>query len=119
MPHLVIDGVFPAWDGRYEFPDFSLSNGELYRIRQISGVRAAELIEALEANDTAAYVAFADVMLTRHGVTFELQYLWNAKVGSLSLDMGEDDADPPPQPLESGNDNEPSPSGTDSETGGG
>jgi hypothetical protein len=49
MATLVIEGVLPGWDGRYEFPDFSFTNGELYRIKQMSGIRAGELIEALEA----------------------------------------------------------------------
>lgn len=104
MPAVVIDGI-PPWDGRYEFDDFSLTNRELYKIKQLSGVRAAELIEALESNDTAAYVAFAAAIMERAGVKLDVDDLWNAKVGSISLDLAEVDADPPTTPAVEGEPN--------------
>jgi len=92
---VIIEGVAP-WDGRYEFADFALTNRELYRIKQLSGIRAGELIEALEANDTAAYVGFAVAIMERNGVKLDPDDLWNAPVGSITIDLGSGDvADPP------------------------
>lgn len=100
MPTLVVAGCAP-WDGRYEFDDFAFTNRELFEIRKLSGVRAAELIEALEANDTAAYVGVGMVVLARHGKNADPDDLWNAAVGSLTLDLngnGDGVADPPTTP---------------------
>ena len=106
MMTLVVKGCAP-WDGRYEFDDFSFTNRELYEIKQLSGIRAGELIEALETNDTAAYVGVAMVVLQRHGHRLDPDDLWNAKVGSISIELGGagDDADPqtPPPADEPGN----------------
>ncbi len=94
---LIVEGV-PPWDGEYQFDDFSFTNRELYDIKQLSGLRASELIEALDANDTSAYVGVGMVVLRRHDKVLEADDLWNAKVGSIRIDIGQDDADPPTQP---------------------
>ncbi len=104
MPALIIDGA-PPWDGRYEFDDFAFTNRELYEIKQLCGIRAGELIEALDSNDTGAYVGVGMVVLKRHGKQLEPDDLWNAKVGSIRIDLGEAVADPPTR---SGNGSEPS-----------
>ncbi len=103
MPALIIGGC-GAWDGRYEFDDFAFTNRELYEIKQLSGVRAAELIEALEANDTAAYVGVAVALLKRQGKIPDADDLWDAKAGSLRIELNGDgaDADPPTIPASSG-----------------
>jgi hypothetical protein len=97
MPTLVIEGAAP-WDGRYEFSDFGFTNRELYRIKQLSGIRAGELIEALEANDTSAYVGVAMVVLGRVGKMPDPDTLWNANVGSIVIDLDGGVADPPTPP---------------------
>ena len=91
---LTLEGVAP-WDGRYELADFGFTNRELFEIKKLSGIRAGELIEALDANDTAAFVGVAVVVLARHGKTIDPDDLWNAAVGSIVLDIVADDADPP------------------------
>ena len=115
---LTLEGVQP-WDGRYEFPDFGFTNRELFEIKKLSGIRAGELIEALDANDTAAFVGMAVVVLARHGKIVDPDDLWNAPVGSIVLDI-EADADPPTPPP-SGSDMPPSDdtSGGSSTAGGG
>lgn len=100
MPSLVIGGCGP-WDGTYDFDDFAFTNRELYEIRKLSGVRAGELIEALEANDTAAYVGVGVVVLTRAGKQIDADDLWNAPVGSIRIELngnGDGAADPPTIP---------------------
>ena len=94
MIAVVIEGIAP-WDGRYEFEDFTFTNRELYRVKQVSGLRASELIDAIEANDTSAYVAVADVVLSRTDKKVPVDDLWNGPVGSIMLDFGEVVADPP------------------------
>jgi len=103
MTNLVVDGV-PPWDGRYDIPDWYFTNRELYRIKEVSGgIRAGELLEALDANDSAAFVAVAVVVLGRHGKQVDPDDLWDAKVGGIKIDLGEADADSPPSPGPSGN----------------
>ena len=110
---VIIEGVAP-WDGRYEFADFALTNRELYRIKQLSGIRAGELIEALEANDTAAYVGFAVAIMERNGVKLDPDDLWNAPVGSITIDLGSGDVADPPTIASSGSEpNEPEQSSGD------
>ena len=105
---IVIDGI-PPWDGSYEFEDFNFTNREFFRIKEISGIRAGELIEALEAGDTGAYVGVAAVVLTAQGKILQgdVDALWNGPVGSITLDLRDGVADPPTQ---TGSENEPSPS---------
>lgn len=93
---LTVEGV-PPWDGSYEFEDFAFTNRELHRIKQISGVRAGELIEALDVNDTAAMVGVATVILARSDKLVDPDDLWDSTVGSLRLEIvaDEDDAGPP------------------------
>jgi len=119
---LTVEGVLP-WDGKYDFPDFAFTNRELHRIKQISGVRAGELIEALDANDRAAVVGVAVVVMGRHGKLVDPDDLWDATAGAFYLefvaDAGEGVADPPTQPSsgsETGSPDEPS--GGSSEAGG-
>lgn len=97
---LIVNGV-PPWDGEYQFDDFAFTNRELYDIKQLSGLRASELIEALDSNDTSAYVGVGMVVLARHGKLLEPDDLWNAKVGSIRIDLGAD-ADPPTQSASEG-----------------
>ncbi len=115
---LIVEGA-PPWDGEYQFDDFSFTNRELYDIKLLSGLRASELIEALDANDTSAYVGVGMVVLARHGKQLEPDDLWNAKVGSLRIDLGGDDADPPTQTASEGKPSETeTSSGDDSNNGG-
>lgn len=100
---LTVEGCAP-WDGRYEFPDFRFTQRELHRIKLLSGIRAGELIEALDANDTAAMVGVAVVVLARDGKVVDPDDLWDTPVGSLGLeivadpDEEGDDAGPPTMP---------------------
>lgn len=101
MPAVVIKGCSP-WDGTYEFDDFAFTNRELFEIKKLSGIRAGELIEALEANDTAAYVGVGIIVLARAGKVVDPDDLWNAPVGSIALELNGngDVADPPTTPAE-------------------
>lgn len=88
---LVVEGC-PPWDGRYPVADWFFTLRELNTIKQVSGgIRAGELLEALDANDAAAFVAVAHVILARHGKQVDPDDLWDAKVGAIGIELGEDD----------------------------
>lgn len=116
---VILAGVAP-WDGMYAFDDFNLTNRELHRIKEVSGIRAGELIEALEANDRAAFVGFAMVILGRHGKTVDPDDLWDGDASSIRIDLDpEPDAGPPTVvPSESGQPSSGSGSGDGSVSGG-
>jgi hypothetical protein len=105
---LTITGVYGA-DGEYEF-DFDqrpFTNGELHTIKQVAGVRAGEMQEAIEKDDNDVLVALALVVLGRHGKRVPVQAMWLADVGSLVFDFTEvaeeeqDPTVPPPSGLAS------------------
>lgn len=121
MPFIVVEGI-PPWDGRYEFEDWQLTNRECHRIKEICGTRAGELLEALDSNDRGAFVALAAVIMERHGQRFDVDELWDAKAGSIRVDLGSD-AGPPELPNSGDGSSEPSgnddSSGADSGSSGG
>lgn len=85
-------------DGEYSFdvvamlnlgaPD-ALTSREGHRIKTMCGLRVGELQEALEAGDSDVLVAFAAVILARHGKKFDDDDLWDAPIGSAMLEIGE------------------------------
>lgn len=91
-PTITINGIDP-YDGRYEF-DLQFTNGELHRIKQISGVRLGELIDSLKAVDMGLIVALAVVALERAGKYVDEDLLWAAESGGIALDLGGDDSPP-------------------------
>lgn len=91
---IIIDGT--PYEGEWDLPDFFFTNRELHRIKVVSdGIRAGELIDALEANDTSAFVAVATVAVERTGKKVDPELLWDAPVGSITLRFEEDVADVP------------------------
>lgn len=78
------------WDGEYECDIFEFTNRELHKLKVVSeGIRPGELVEALDSNDTAAFVGVSVVVLEQHGLTVDPEDFWSAKVGSLTLVVGE------------------------------
>lgn len=95
MNSVEIVGI-PPWDGRYDFPDdWTFTNRELHRIKQISDIRAGELFDALENNDRAAYVGVAVVVLARHEKHVDPDDFWDAPAGGIRLLLGGADPDVP------------------------
>ena len=105
---LIVKGI-PGLDGEYPcnltdmalegLPE-SLTNREGHRVKVMSGVRAGELLEALNAGDNDVFLAFAAIILTRNGKRFDEGVLWDAPMGvGVTFDIaprteGEDDEDP-------------------------
>lgn len=90
MDKLVVTGLGKL-DGEYDCnlgemlslgsPE-ALTNREGHRIKQMSGVRAGELDDALEAGDNDVMLALAAIVLSRAGKTFDDDVLWDAPMGS-------------------------------------
>ena len=100
--HFHIEGL-PPFDGDYPIDLNHFTNKELHTIKQLSGVRAGELEEALDAGDNDLILAFAVIALERSGRSMPKQavdVLWNADFGKFTLVIPDDedaDASPPSQ----------------------
>lgn len=96
MDSLVITGI-PPYDGEYPL-DFGagLTNRELHTIKQISGVRAGELNEALNAGDYDLIVALAAILITRAGHQPSMDALWDAPMEAIQFKEGEPEAEDRP-----------------------
>lgn len=57
----------PPFDGEYEIDAERLTNRDYHTIKQVSGLRANEILEALEAGDLDVLVALAVCALYRAG----------------------------------------------------
>jgi hypothetical protein len=101
-----IEGV-PPYDGEYPL-DMNMTNREFHTIKQIAGVRAGDLDDAVAHKDLDLVVALAVNALRRAGHVVDIDRLWDSEAGKIMLaaDEGEDDAAPPPQPS-----SQPTPSG--------
>lgn len=127
MDRIVIKGV-PGFDGEYplDLSEQWFNNAELHIIKRISGVRVAELSEALEAGDNDLLIAFAIAAVRRsekfqkHDLAKFEELLWEADGGSIDFVVEDDQSLPPASPLpsepatNSGSDEKPLSSGTPS-----
>jgi hypothetical protein len=109
-----IDGI----DGDYKFdlikllaltgpsPE-ALTNGELHRIKTMTGIRAGEIGSAFQADDSDLMIGIAAVVLERNKVRFDDQMLWDAQFLAIEIEMGkrtrdgDGDVGPPESPLAS------------------
>lgn len=101
-----LSGV-PPYDGEYELPD-AFTNRELHYIKQVSGVRAAEIPEASKAGDVGLLIALAAITLQRAGhADLNIDVLWEASGENFEAveeeDPEEDDDRPPAKATSGGN----------------
>lgn len=99
MPKIVIAGV-PGLDGEYEM-DMTFTHRDFHTIKQVAGVRANEVMDALEGGDLDIIVAMAEIALRRAGVPHSVDQLWDSEAGGITLDvvdLEEVVPDNPPQP---------------------
>ena len=100
MPKIIIKDV-PPYDGEYELELSGLTNRDYHFIKQVSGVRAGELNEALQAGDIGVFVAVASLILKRNGFAdVHTDALWDAEescfqVAESDADRAAEDADRP------------------------
>lgn len=83
------------------------TNRELHIIKQVAGVRAGQLFEALEVGDNDLIVALAHIGVRRTGGNRpSLEDLWDLPAGDITVGIDEeppDAADPTEAGDESGN----------------
>ena len=120
MLYVKISGVHPALDGDYALDGASFTNRELRTIKQMSGVRAGELMGAFKAGDNDLLVAFATIALQRAKKLFDEEALWEADGGAITFEehAEEGDAGPPDQSTSEKSGGESVPSGEGSSNGG-
>jgi hypothetical protein len=94
VPLIRIEGV-PPYDGDYEI-DMNMTNRDLHTIKQVAGVRAGDLNDALEHRDLDLVVALAVNALRRAGKPIDMDVLWDSEAGRILLVGDEADAVPPP-----------------------
>ncbi len=95
MLKITLKGI-PGYDGVYEFRMEDVLHKDLHTIKQLTGVRAGELNEALAAGDHDLIVAFTQIALERAGKPIHPELLWEAKLGSIEVeDVPEDDEENP------------------------
>jgi hypothetical protein len=82
------------------------TNRELHIIKQVAGVRAGQLFEAMEAGDSDLLVALAHIAIRRMKLNRpSLDELWDLPAGDITVGAEEetvDAADPTPAGDESG-----------------
>lgn len=100
MAKLRVTGV-PPYDGEYDLPT-SYTNGELHRIKQISGVPAGKLMDASQEGDIGVLVALAAVILERAGHQVNVQALWDASGDNFDIEQDEAGEERPPAEATSG-----------------
>src|SRR6266498_3746141 len=119
MLYVKISGVHPALDGDYPLDGNSFTNRELRTIKQMSGVRAGELMGAFKAGDNDLLVAFATIALQRAKKLFDEEALWEADGGAITFEeRAEGDESPPDQSTSEKSGDESVPSGEGSSNGG-
>jgi hypothetical protein len=70
------------------------TNRELHAIKQITGVRAGEMQDALEAGDSDMIVALAHIAVRRSGANRpSLDDLWDLEAGAIDMTLPEDEED--------------------------
>ena len=108
MTRLTLTGVHPLLDGEYDFDESYFSNWELHAIKNLTGLTAGKLEQAFAEVDNDIVVAIAMVALMRSGkitsrtpwASEQIDALWKAPTGQISMDFGaEDDVDPPELPV--------------------
>lgn len=92
MTGVRISGI-PGLDGDYELDLATLKNKDFRRIKQMSGVRALEMEDALGHGDNDVIVAFAAIGLERAGRRFLEDQLWDAPLGSITFIGDEEEAE--------------------------
>jgi hypothetical protein len=115
MPNVTIANLYNL-DGEYPL-DLTFTHRDFRDIKKIAGVRANEVMDALNAGDMDIIVALAAIALRRSGKTFDVEQLWDAEAGNITLDLTDqevEDASPPPT---SNDEDEPAQNGSNSPSG--
>lgn len=92
MPKIIITGIH-GLDGEYDL-DMTFTHRDFHTIKQVAGVRANEVQDALEGGDLDIVVALAEIALRRAEVAHSVDQLWDAEAGGITLDVSDVEAEP-------------------------
>lgn len=71
------------------------TNRELHLVKQVAGVRAGEIFDAMESGDNDVLVALAHIAVRRNNTARPtLDELWDMEAGSITVEEIEDELDP-------------------------
>lgn len=107
MPKVIISGI-AGLDGEYEL-EMRFTHRDYRTIKQLAGVRANEVIDALNAGDMDIIVALAAIALRRAGQQYQDDALWDSETGAITMDFSDSEVGA----------NDPLSAGGESATGGG
>ena len=99
MPNVTIKNLYNL-DGEYPL-DLVFTHRDFRDIKRIAGVRANEVMDAINAGDLDVIVALCAIALRRAQKVFDIEQLWDAEAGNITLDLteAEEEADAsPPSP---------------------
>jgi hypothetical protein len=97
VPKVTIDSLYNL-DGEYDI-DLVFTHRDFRDIKKIAGVRANEVMDALNAGDMDIIVALAAIALRRSGKPFDVEQLWDAEAGHIVLDFSDQEVDAGPPPI--------------------
>jgi hypothetical protein len=89
---IVIDGVAPHVNGSYDLDWTGLTNRELNEVKRISGVRPAEMLDALVASDAAFACALAIIAARRDGKLIPEDVILDSTGGNIKFVLTDDGA---------------------------
>ena len=91
MPKIIIEGV-PGLDGEYEFAT-TFTHRDFRTIKKLTDLRANEVMDSLNAGDMDLVVALAEIALQRAGVVHDIDQLWDAEAGSITMEFADDEVE--------------------------
>jgi hypothetical protein len=94
VPNVTIKNLYNL-DGEYPL-DLVFTHRDFRDIKRIAGVRANEVMESINAGDLDVIVALCAIALRRAQKTFDIEQLWDAEAGNITLDLTEDEGEQEP-----------------------
>ncbi len=85
MPNVTIKNLYNL-DGEYPL-DLVFTHRDFRDIKRIAGVRANEVMESINAGDLDVIVALCAIALRRAQKPFDIEQLWDAEAGNITLDL--------------------------------
>jgi hypothetical protein len=89
VPNVTIKNLYNL-DGEYPL-DLVFTHRDFRDIKRIAGVRANEVMESINAGDLDVIVALCAIALRRAQKQFDIEQLWDAEAGNITLDLTGDE----------------------------
>ncbi len=100
MPKIIIDIGVAGLDGEYEFAT-TFTHRDFRTIKKLTDLRANEVMDSLNAGDMDLIVALAEIALQRAGVQHDVETLWDAEAGTITMQFSDSEVEVVPPTTES------------------